>query len=270
MSTSRQLWWCLAKADGPNQCFQWSLRWKISSSWHYPKYLPSFAHPSSCMVCCMGLQPLTCWDCGFESHQGHGYLSLVSVVCCHVEISVRGQSLVQRSHTKCGVSECDLKISTMRRPGPTTAVEPWKKPPPFMKLTAPYKFCIHDYDSTTTQHASTKSRHHYHHIIIIKSFYSLWSIGHPWRASRLCDLQLSPWPCSMIFSPVLLISSSVVLRHVLFGLLILLYPWGFQSNAVFSIVPASLHNVCPIQFHVLLFIYFLLASVEWFSIVVSL
>jgi hypothetical protein len=40
--------------------------------------------------------------------------------------------------------------------------------------------------------------------------------------------------------PVLLISSFVVLRHVLFGLplLFLVYPWGFQSNAVFSIAPS--------------------------------
>jgi len=55
--------------------------------------------------------------------------------------------------------------------------------------------------------------------------------------------------------PVFLISSSIVLCHVLFGLPLLLYPWGFQSNAVFSIAPASLHNVCPIQFHFLLFIW---------------
>ena len=34
---------------------------------------------------------------------------------------------------------------------------------------------------------------------IISSFYSLWSIGHPWRASKCCNLQLSPWPHSMIF-----------------------------------------------------------------------
>jgi len=54
---------------------------------------------------------------------------------------------------------------------------------------------------------------------------------------------------------VLIISSSIVLRHVLFGLP-LLYPWGFQSNAVFSIAPVSLRNVCPIQFHFLLFIWF--------------
>jgi hypothetical protein len=56
-----------------------------------------------------------------------------------------------------------------------------------------------------------------------------------------------------------LISSSTVLRHVLFGLSLLLYPRGFQSNAVFSIAPASLRNVCPIQFHFLLLIWFSIA-----------
>jgi len=35
--------------------------------------------------------------------------------------------------------------------------------------------------------------------IIVKSFYSLWSMGHPRRASRHCSLQLSPLPHSMIF-----------------------------------------------------------------------
>jgi hypothetical protein len=46
--------------------------------------------------------------------------------------------------------------------------------------------------------------------------------------------------------PVFLTSSSIVLRHILFGIPLLLYPWRFQSNAVFSIAPASLYNVCPI------------------------
>jgi len=56
--------------------------------------------------------------------------------------------------------------------------------------------------------------------------------------------------------PVFLISSSIVLRHILFSLPFLLYPWGFQytSNTVFSIVPVSSCNVCPVQFHFLLFI----------------
>ena len=34
---------------------------------------------------------------------------------------------------------------------------------------------------------------------IIESFYSLCSLGHPWRASEHCNLQLSPWSHSMIF-----------------------------------------------------------------------
>ena len=55
--------------------------------------------------------------------------------------------------------------------------------------------------------------------------------------------------------PVLLISSSIVLRHVLFGLPLFLYPWGFQFNVGFSISPASLRNVCPNQFNFLLFVW---------------
>ena len=38
-----------------------------------------------------------------------------------------GRSLVQRSLTECGVSECDLETSKMRKPRPTRAVEPRKK-----------------------------------------------------------------------------------------------------------------------------------------------
>jgi hypothetical protein len=43
----------------------------------------------------------------------------LSVVWCQVEVSASGWSLVQRSLTECGVSECDLKNSTMRRRGPS-------------------------------------------------------------------------------------------------------------------------------------------------------
>jgi hypothetical protein len=46
----------------------------------------------------------------------------------------------------------------------------------------------------------------------------------------------------------------------LFGLPLLLYPWGFQSDAVFSVAPASLRNVCPIQFHFILFIWISIGS----------
>ena len=62
----------------------------------------------------MGLRPLVSWDFGFESHLGHGLLSVASVVSCQVEISATGRSLVQRSPTEYGVSECDLEASTTK------------------------------------------------------------------------------------------------------------------------------------------------------------
>jgi hypothetical protein len=45
-------------------------------------------------------------------------MSVMSVVCCQVEVSALGWSLVQRSPTECGVSECDCEASIMRRPWP--------------------------------------------------------------------------------------------------------------------------------------------------------
>jgi hypothetical protein len=51
----------------------------------------------------------------------------VRVACSQVEVSVTGQSLVQRSSTECGVSEWDLKTSMMMGPSPTRAVGPKKK-----------------------------------------------------------------------------------------------------------------------------------------------
>jgi hypothetical protein len=41
-------------------------------------------------------------------------VSLVGVVCCQVEVTPADRSLVQRSPTECGASECDLETSTMR------------------------------------------------------------------------------------------------------------------------------------------------------------
>jgi hypothetical protein len=49
---------------------------------------------------------------------GHGCLCLVNVVCCQVEVYPSGRSLVRRSPTECGVSECDREVSAMRRPCP--------------------------------------------------------------------------------------------------------------------------------------------------------
>ena len=35
----------------------------------------------------IGVRPLVYWDCGFESFQGHGCLSLATVARCQVEFS---------------------------------------------------------------------------------------------------------------------------------------------------------------------------------------
>ena len=51
-------------------------------------------------------------------------LSPVSVACRQVEVSATGWSLVQRFPTDCGVSECDIEISTVRRTWPPRDVVP--------------------------------------------------------------------------------------------------------------------------------------------------
>jgi hypothetical protein len=51
-------------------------------------------------------------------------MSFLSVVCCQVEVSATGRSLVRRSPTECGVPECDREASTMRSPTPNRTVEP--------------------------------------------------------------------------------------------------------------------------------------------------
>ena len=56
------------------------------------------------MVQGMGLWPLACWNCGLEYSWGHGCLSLVSVVCCKVEVSVLGRSLAREGLGPVGLS----------------------------------------------------------------------------------------------------------------------------------------------------------------------
>jgi len=53
---------------------------------------------------------------------------LLCVVYCQLGISVSGCSLVQRSPTECGVSECDHESSIIRRPWSTGGADaPWGK-----------------------------------------------------------------------------------------------------------------------------------------------
>ena len=58
--------------------------------------------------------PLAAVITGSNPAGWHGRLSLVSVVFCCVEVTGLGRSLVQRSPTECGVSECDRETSLMR------------------------------------------------------------------------------------------------------------------------------------------------------------
>jgi hypothetical protein len=48
------------------------------------------AAPCGRTVYGLGLRPLAGWVCGFETHRGHGCLSVVIVVCCKVEVSALG------------------------------------------------------------------------------------------------------------------------------------------------------------------------------------
>lgn len=64
-------------------------------------FMVYFADPGGRAVEDVGLRPLNCWDCGFESRLGHGCLS---VVCCQVEAAM-SRSLVRGNPTEC-VSTC--------------------------------------------------------------------------------------------------------------------------------------------------------------------
>ena len=58
-----------------------------------------------------------------KSRWGHGCLSVVSLICCQVEVSATGQSLVQKSPTDCGASFCVIyKPGALGGPGPRWAV----------------------------------------------------------------------------------------------------------------------------------------------------
>jgi len=55
----------------------------------------------------VGLYPLACWDCDSQPSRSNGFMSLVTIGCCQVEVSAAGRSLVQRSSMECCVSNSD-------------------------------------------------------------------------------------------------------------------------------------------------------------------
>ena len=61
---------------------------------------------------------------GSNPAEGLRYLFIVNVLCCEVEVSASGWSLVQKSLAECGVSECDREASIMRSLAHWEAVAP--------------------------------------------------------------------------------------------------------------------------------------------------
>ena len=97
----------------------------------YLIYLPIYlslclsADPNSCAVKGEGLRrSLACWDCGFESRRMHWYLSLLSVVCFQVEVSVSDHS--SRGFVPSVVClSAIVKHGQWGGPGPLGAVVSW-------------------------------------------------------------------------------------------------------------------------------------------------
>ena len=49
---------------------------------------PQEGDPSGRAIEGLGLRPLAFWDCGFESRWRYGCLSVVSLVCCQVKVTL--------------------------------------------------------------------------------------------------------------------------------------------------------------------------------------
>jgi hypothetical protein len=81
-----------------------------------PKHMASYstrlsipvAARTKAWVCCRSLVGIV--GSGLQSRRGHGSLSLASGVCCQVEVSATGWSLVRRSPTECGVSDMSMIV----------------------------------------------------------------------------------------------------------------------------------------------------------------
>ena len=64
-----------------------------------------------------GLRTLACWYCGFESHRGYGFLSVVSVMCCQVEVSaIELITRPEESYRLCCVVVCVIETSSIEEP----------------------------------------------------------------------------------------------------------------------------------------------------------
>jgi hypothetical protein len=78
---------------------------------------------SNTLVYCRSQWPrrFKAWVCGRQlvgiagSIPSGGVDDCLSVMCCQVEVSATGRSLVRRNPNKCNASKCDREVSTRRR-----------------------------------------------------------------------------------------------------------------------------------------------------------
>ena len=80
------------------------------------------AGPNSRAFSGVGLGPLACWDCGFESRRRHGCSSVVSVVCCKIQVSAFGSVVCCKIQVSAfgSVVCCKIEVSAFQlitRPG---------------------------------------------------------------------------------------------------------------------------------------------------------
>ena len=71
--------------------------------------------------CMAGSEGLECWKYALESRRRNKCLCLVSVVCCQVEVSAVGWSLVQRSPTDCVYVCVSLSVTRCKNIPPIPA-----------------------------------------------------------------------------------------------------------------------------------------------------
>jgi hypothetical protein len=96
--------------SGCNVCISWEASVQVSHFARHSHWLCSLRQRTVVVAC---------WDARFKAHQGHGCVSLASVVCC------RQGSMRQADHSSRGVlsnSVClerNHEASTIRRPWPT-------------------------------------------------------------------------------------------------------------------------------------------------------
>jgi len=97
------------------------------------------AGPNGRAVHGVGPRLLACWDCGFESHRRHGYVSVVSVVCCQRSLCDEMIGRPEESYRLWCVVMCDLGTSWNRRPWPSGGC---CLPPPQMRVIVIEDLCL--------------------------------------------------------------------------------------------------------------------------------